>query len=74
MVKLTKEFIQQHKTDYGGWTKAQIEALGLKWPPRHGWQERLVGKEISAEAAQRFIDGKNIRRDRSLQKLYDLFL
>jgi hypothetical protein len=38
--------------------KAFIEALdlGVSWPPEAGWIERVVGTEISAEAAAAFVD------------------
>ncbi len=43
---ITKEWLNKHKTANGAWTKRQIEALGLKWPVRKGWQKLVIGREI----------------------------
>lgn len=61
---ITREFIHDYKTGSGGWTKKQIEALGLKWPVRKGWQHSLIGKEISDKQVQEFIKGRDIRVNR----------
>src|SRR5262245_42357985 len=58
---ITKAFLRQHMTEYGGWTKAQTDALGVPWPPRRGWQDELLGKEITEVEAKNFADGKNTR-------------
>lgn len=57
-MKLTRDFIHQHKTAYGGWTRAQTNAIGVKWPLRPGWIDRAVGKEISEAQARDFIEGR----------------
>jgi hypothetical protein len=54
---ITKDWINEHKTKNGAWTKKQIESLGLVWPPSKGWPKSLVGTEITAEAAERFESG-----------------
>jgi hypothetical protein len=33
--------IQAARTPAGGWTKAQLAAWGVPWPPPTGWKERL---------------------------------
>lgn len=43
---LTKDYILKHRTKAGSWTKSQIEALGLKWPPKSGWIKKLEGRFI----------------------------
>lgn len=55
---ITKEWIHAHKTGPGGWTARQIRALGLKWPPKPGWIDRLHHGEISEENALLFEAGK----------------
>jgi hypothetical protein len=32
-----------------GWKQSQMEALGIKWPPRKGWIKKLTGKQISMD-------------------------
>jgi len=58
---LTKQYINSHRTDKGGITKAQVEALGLKWTPPAGWVKRLIGTEISDQQARKFEEGKLIK-------------
>lgn len=55
MTVITRELIDQGRTDRGGWTATQINLLGLTWPPAKGWMDRVVGKEISEEDAGRFL-------------------
>jgi hypothetical protein len=33
--------------------------LGVPWPLRRGWKERLLGKMISGECARKFLDMKD---------------
>ena len=53
-MQVTRSYIMANRTNRGAWTRSQIEALGVEWPPRQGWIDRIVGTEISAEAARRF--------------------
>ncbi len=61
-VTLTHEMLQNASTDAGGWTRAQIQALGIKWPPRHGWLQGLVGQQVTAAQWKEFVDAREIRR------------
>jgi len=55
-MKITKEWLRAHKTPNGGWTKAQLAAIGFRWEDKSvGWVDRLVGKEITDQQAQAFI-------------------
>jgi hypothetical protein len=71
---LTKKYINSHRTDKGGITKAQVEALGLKWTPPAGWVKRLVGTEISDEQARKFEEGKLIKVKASINKVFSSFV
>lgn len=55
MTIITRELIDRGRTESGGWTATQINLLGLTWPPAKGWKDRVIGKEISEEAAGRFL-------------------
>lgn len=57
-MKLTHELIMQYRTPKGGWRKAQIEALGLTWPPQKGWVKEVVGMELTDRQFHQFT-GKN---------------
>ena len=62
---LTERYIKEHATAKGGWTKKQIEALGLSWPTEKGWIERLIGTEISETQRLAFEDGKGVKAKRA---------
>ena len=51
---ITKDYINTHKTDKGAWTKDQIQALGIEWPPSNGWMRKIIGTELADENAARF--------------------
>ncbi len=53
-MKLTRQFIMDNRTPKGSWTRSQIEALGLKWPPLHGWIDTVIGKELTDEQVRVF--------------------
>lgn len=70
-VVITKAYIDKHKTKRGAWTKVQIEALGLEWPPTNGWKDRLVGEILNPDGARRFEQGKSMRAN-TKQSFWDL--
>jgi hypothetical protein len=39
----------------GGWTKRQLAALGIAWPPKRGWKNFVVGAQISNAEADKFL-------------------
>lgn len=39
----------------GGDIKKQFLALGVSYPPKSGWIERLIGTEVSDEQYERFL-------------------
>ncbi len=53
-MQLTREYIMKHRTARGAWTRAQIEALGLEWPPRKGWIDTVIGRELTEAQARQF--------------------
>ena len=59
-ITITREFILDNTTDNGSWTRKQFEALGIKYPPRQGWMQNLIGQKISKSRAQKFILARNI--------------
>lgn len=48
---ITDEFIEAIKSDKGGYTRAQLDALGVAWPPAKGWKASVIGKPIARETA-----------------------
>lgn len=68
-MKLTRDLIFAHRTDAGSWTRGQVEALGVKWPPLHGWLAQLIDTEISEENFAEFVrcrtvTGKQLRGEK----------
>jgi hypothetical protein len=54
-MKITATLLEAGKSIRGGWNRKQMDILGVSWPLREGWQ-RVIGKEISADNAERFLD------------------
>ena len=44
-----KEMLNQLKSSRGGWNRKQLEALGVPWPLRSGWAQRLIGQTFTPE-------------------------
>ena len=55
MPPITEEFIARGKSEAGGWTRAQLAALGVPWPPVKGWKATVLGKNISDAGAAAFL-------------------
>jgi len=54
-VVLTKALIEAGRTGNSGYSKNQLLALGVSYPPKSGWIERLIGTEVSDEQYERFL-------------------
>lgn len=61
LMKLTRELILAARTSKGGWTRAQLEVIGVAWPPTYGWQNRAIGREMTEEEYLRFCDRSEVR-------------
>lgn len=59
-VILTQEMIGDLQTEYGGFTRATLKALGIAWPPLHGWRRDLIGSAITEAAYEAAMAGKGI--------------
>ena len=54
MFTVSDEWLMKHSRA-GAWTRDQIEALGIPWPPVHGWKQRdAVGRIITDTQKRRF--------------------
>lgn len=58
-VVLTSGMIDAAKTARGGYTKQQLSAVGVSWPPQSGWKESLAGKTVSKDSYDDFCRGLN---------------
>jgi hypothetical protein len=43
-----------HQSRRDAWTADQLAAIGISWPPKHGWKHSVIGKTITAEQKARF--------------------
>lgn len=59
---LSKGILEQGKSKRGGWSRAQVEALGGKWPLERKWKDTLLGKDIPDDAIQNFLSLKDVHK------------
>lgn len=57
MFRVTRDWIDAHKTPNGGHCAAQLRMIGLSFPLVTGWKEKAVGMLISFEAQEAFEAG-----------------
>lgn len=60
MITLTEEMIRVGESSRGGYNKKQLAILGIDWPPTKGWKSSMIGKSITEETYQHFIEAKKI--------------
>jgi 5-methylcytosine-specific restriction endonuclease McrA len=51
---VTKEYVNNNKTKNGAWSRKQLVAIGVGWPPYKGWKQRVVGSVITDDKAAIF--------------------
>lgn len=70
---VTRDWLEAHATKNRGFTREQLKALGVRWPPKKGWKDRLVGKEISEaqKTAYEVARAKRAFRSSSVGEIYD---
>jgi len=56
---ITKKWLDANRTAKGAFTKKQVQALGIKWPPTSGWMKSIVGEFISSDKAREFENCKS---------------
>jgi hypothetical protein len=57
-MKMTEDLIHQGMSGAGGWNRAQMKALGVGWPLKSGWKQRLIGQEIDDAKVKEFLSLK----------------
>jgi hypothetical protein len=68
MMLITDDYLNKHRSSSGGWTRSQILALGLVWPPTKGWKTVVLGKEISEANRRIFEAGLTAKQNRKARK------
>ena len=54
-VKITMELIELGQSNEGGWNQAQLDLVGVGWPPPKGWKQRLCGEEFPQQQLDQFL-------------------
>lgn len=54
-MKLTEQRIDAGRSERGGWSRKQLALLGVDWPPKTGWKQRVIGDEISEDKYRQFL-------------------
>lgn len=54
MFTITADWLEQNKTSAGAYSKQQLKVLGIDWPPRKGWQRKVIGTEIRDTQSMQF--------------------
>lgn len=57
---ITKNWLNEHQTNGGGYTRGQLEALSLPWPPPAKWKREVTGRRITATSKVVFEEAKRI--------------
>lgn len=63
--------IEASKTPKGGWTKQQLAAWGVEWPPVKGWKRRLIQRwheEQKQKHKQQAQEEKRERRNMTMEQ------
>lgn len=47
LARLTRAELEAGKSPRGGYTRVQLAAWGIEWPPATGWQQLLLGEDPS---------------------------
>lgn len=54
-LEITQELLTAGASKGGGFSRRQTELLGVAWPLPSGWKRSVIGRTISDEAAEEFV-------------------
>ena len=57
LITVNREVLAMAKTRKGGYTRAQLDAIGVPWPPPKRWKSGVVGRRIPQQAFDALMDG-----------------
>lgn len=69
MFKITNEWLMQHRTKNGGWTKEQFDIIDLKWPPNGGWKTTCLGGVIQEKTKLAFEQAATKTIDKQVREV-----
>ena len=62
-VEIDHEILDRARTPRGGWNRAQLAVLGVNWPPPNGWKRRQVGRKVSRDVLDQFVELRLVNRN-----------
>ena len=54
MFRVTNEWLLENRTKRGGYTKNQLNLLGIEWPPIADWKISIIDKDVDIIKAKEF--------------------
>lgn len=69
---ITDAWLMQHRSNGTAWTADQFKAIGISWPPAHGWKLNAIGRIITDTQKQRFEKAMRCKQVRA-EATADLF-
>lgn len=52
---ITKKLLRQGRSSNGGFSRQQVELIGVEWPLIKGWMRRCIGNEVTDEDFSKFL-------------------
>lgn len=56
---VTEKILEEGRSTEGGWSRVQLELLGVPWPPPKDWKREAKKSAISEMDIERFLDLKD---------------
>jgi len=66
-VTLTEQNIMDGASRFGAWSKVQLALIGVSWPPKKGWKEKVIGRSIDEDDLSKFLSLKDRHKEVSGQ-------
>lgn len=52
---MTEDILSAARSAAGGWSKRQLELLGVGWPPAEGWKPSVLGRWFPNHVVAEFL-------------------
>jgi len=56
---LTYKILNTGSSSNGGWSRKQLELLGVQWPLKQGWKAKIIGLDFSDATISEFLALRN---------------
>lgn len=63
VVELTTQMLHEAgSSGYQGWTRKQLEVLGVHWPPPSGWLKKMAGTVVPNWKWRKFLSLRGVKK------------